>query len=174
MAHEPDLHIRQDVPYMEAARGALSSKFCFVPRGKSAWSSRFFRVLFADCVPVLLNDFYEPPFGEIFDPSSFVVRWPMQRVGHELLETLRKVTPEAYEKILKDWMEAWPGAQPAMLVCVDTFRDGPRANRHSEGQAGWSLPSLEDSKCIYWGDETSSHSPEGFPLAKPWEGFPCT
>ena len=26
----------------------------------------------------------EPPFGEIFDPSSFVVRWPMQRVGMEL------------------------------------------------------------------------------------------
>ena len=29
---------------MEALLGALKSKFCFVPRGKSAWSSRFFQV----------------------------------------------------------------------------------------------------------------------------------
>lgn len=42
---------------------------------------RYFRVLFADCIPVLLNDFYEPPFGEIFDSSGFVIRWPMQDVG---------------------------------------------------------------------------------------------
>jgi len=101
MANEPDLHIRQDVPYMEAARGALSSRFCFVPRGKSAWSSRYFRVLFADCIPVLLNDFYEPPFGEVFDSSPFVVRWPMQRVGSELLETLRALPQEAYEGMLQ-------------------------------------------------------------------------
>lgn len=97
MANEPDLHIRQDVPYMEAARGALSSKFCFVPRGKSAWSSRYFRVLFADCLPVLLNDFYEPPYGEIFDSSGFVVRWPMQHVGPKLLEVLRAIPQKAYE-----------------------------------------------------------------------------
>ncbi|CAE8644132.1 unnamed protein product, partial [Polarella glacialis] len=58
MAKEPDLHIRQDVPYIEAATGSMTSRFCFVPRGKSAWSSRFFRVLFAGCVPVLLNDYY--------------------------------------------------------------------------------------------------------------------
>ena len=65
-----------------------------------AWF-RFFRVLFSDCVPVLLNDFYaessglllvpglpcdpasqeEPPFGEIFDASAFTVRWPMRHVG---------------------------------------------------------------------------------------------
>merc|ERR1711862_669029 len=32
------MHIRQDVPYVEAMKGALSSRFCFVPRGKSAWS----------------------------------------------------------------------------------------------------------------------------------------
>eukprot|EP00435_Cladocopium_sp_Y103_P018799 s1722_g4.t1 len=97
MANEPDLHIRQDVPYMEAARGALSSKFCFVPRGKSAWSSRYFRVLFADCIPVLLNDFYEPPYGEIFDSSGFVVRWPMQHVGPKLLEVLRAIPQKVYE-----------------------------------------------------------------------------
>ncbi|CAE7932439.1 unnamed protein product [Symbiodinium necroappetens] len=101
MANEPDLHIRQDVPYREATEGALSSRFCFVPRGKSAWSSRFFRVLFSDCVPVLLNDFYEPPYGEIFDSSGFTVRWPMQQVGPELLQALRMVSIESLEKMLE-------------------------------------------------------------------------
>ncbi|CAE7289280.1 unnamed protein product [Symbiodinium microadriaticum] len=101
MANEPDLHIRQDVPYREATEGALSSRFCFVPRGKSAWSSRFFRVLFSDCVPVLLNDFYEPPYGEIFDSSGFTVRWPMRQVGPELLQALRMVSIESLEKMLE-------------------------------------------------------------------------
>ncbi|CAE7201850.1 unnamed protein product [Symbiodinium natans] len=101
LAHEHDLHIRQDVPYREATQGALSSRFCFVPRGKSAWSSRFFRVLFSDCLPVLLNDFYEPPYGEIFDASGFTVRWPMQQVGQELLDTLRAVPVQALETMLE-------------------------------------------------------------------------
>jgi hypothetical protein len=60
----PDLmHIRQeDASHQVAMQGSVTSKFCFVPRGKSAWSSRLFRVLFAKCVPVILNDDYEIPF----------------------------------------------------------------------------------------------------------------
>lgn len=100
MAGEADLHIRQDVPYQEAAVGALSSRFCFVPRGKSAWSSRFFRVLFAGCIPVLLNDFYEPPFGELFDTSGLAVRWPMKSVDGRMLEALRAVSMEGLARIL--------------------------------------------------------------------------
>ncbi len=59
-------HAEQDVPYQEALIGAVSSRFCFVPRGKSAWSSRLFRILFGKCVPVILNDDYELPFISLF------------------------------------------------------------------------------------------------------------
>lgn len=100
MSKEPDLHIRQDVPYAEAALGALNSRFCLVPRGKSAWSSRFFRVIFAGCVPVLLNDFYEPPFDALFDVSGFVARWPMKEVDSRFLDVLRAVPVEALEKMV--------------------------------------------------------------------------
>eukprot|EP00933_Yihiella_yeosuensis_P059733 TRINITY_DN6134_c4_g1_i1.p1 TRINITY_DN6134_c4_g1~~TRINITY_DN6134_c4_g1_i1.p1 ORF type:complete len:524 (-),score=76.10 TRINITY_DN6134_c4_g1_i1:127-1698(-) len=102
MKDEPDLHIRQDVPYAEATHGSLNSLFCFVPRGKSAWSSRFFRVLFSGCVPVVLNDYYEPPFGEIFDSSGFLVRWPMRKVGQDMLGVLRSMSIEGISRMLKD------------------------------------------------------------------------
>ena len=38
------------------------SRFCLVPRGRAAWSVRFFETLWAGCVPVLLSDHYEVPY----------------------------------------------------------------------------------------------------------------
>jgi len=94
-----ELFIKQDVPYMEAFRGSISSRFCLVPRGKSAWSSRFFRVLFAGCVPVLLNDEYEPPFEAFLDIPHWLVKWPMRRVDDGLLEYLRSVPLSTLESM---------------------------------------------------------------------------
>lgn len=69
----PDMHIRQDVPYTEALRGSVSSRFCFVPRGKSAWSSRLFRTMFGKCVPVILNDDYEMPFSSLLPAEDWCI-----------------------------------------------------------------------------------------------------
>lgn len=44
---EADMHVDVDVPYIESFVGLSNSVFCFVPRGKSAWSSRFFQTFFA-------------------------------------------------------------------------------------------------------------------------------
>merc|ERR1712124_169376 len=77
---ERDMHVDVDVPYMESFLGLTNAVFCFVPRGKSAWSSRFFQMFFAGCIPVLLNDLYEPPFGELLKIPSFVIKWPMAQV----------------------------------------------------------------------------------------------
>merc|ERR1711907_862196 len=56
---EADMHVDVDVPYIESFMGLTQSVFCFVPRGKSAWSSRFFQTFFAGCIPIILNDLYE-------------------------------------------------------------------------------------------------------------------
>lgn len=56
------------------------SKFCFIPRGKSAWSLRLYEAFFADCIPVLLSDFWELPFEEFIDYSEIIIRWPMNKV----------------------------------------------------------------------------------------------
>eukprot|EP00929_Paragymnodinium_shiwhaense_P033992 TRINITY_DN18551_c0_g1_i4.p1 TRINITY_DN18551_c0_g1~~TRINITY_DN18551_c0_g1_i4.p1 ORF type:complete len:570 (+),score=73.56 TRINITY_DN18551_c0_g1_i4:298-2007(+) len=96
-----ELFIKQDVPYIEALKGSTSSRFCLVPRGKSAWSSRFFRALFAGCVLVLLNDDYEPPFEAFLDVPQWLIKWPMRRVDDGLLEYLRSVPSKTLEGMLK-------------------------------------------------------------------------
>merc|ERR1712194_723481 len=115
MKDEPDMHVDVDVPYVESFMGLTGSIFCFVPRGKSAWSSRFFQTFFAGCIPVILNDRYEPPFGELLDVPSFAIKWPMAQVG-ELVTYLRRLQEEqpAIVQALRDagqalrcWY-AWP------------------------------------------------------------------
>eukprot|EP00419_Tripos_fusus_P071925 CAMPEP_0172895668 /NCGR_PEP_ID=MMETSP1075-20121228/153622_1 /TAXON_ID=2916 /ORGANISM="Ceratium fusus, Strain PA161109" /LENGTH=189 /DNA_ID=CAMNT_0013750929 /DNA_START=65 /DNA_END=634 /DNA_ORIENTATION=+ len=90
---EPDMHVDVDVPYLESFLGLTSSVFCFVPRGKSAWSSRFFQTFFAGCIPVLLNDRYEAPFGEFLDLPSSTIKWPATEVP-ELVSHLRQMHTE--------------------------------------------------------------------------------
>jgi len=97
-----ELFVKQDVPYIEALQGSTSSRFCLVPRGKSAWSSRFFRVLFAGCLPVLLNDEYEPPFETLLDIPQWLIKWPMRKVDDGLLDYLRSVPLSAQEAMLQN------------------------------------------------------------------------
>lgn len=109
------LHVDVDVPYVESFMGLTSSLFCFVPRGKSAWSSRFFQTFFAGCIPVLLNDRYEPPFGEIVDLPKAVIKWPMTEVD-ALVDYLKQLVVENSDRMvelreagreLRCWY-AWP------------------------------------------------------------------
>merc|ERR1719282_1077757 len=84
-SNREDMHVTVDVPYSESFLGLVSSVFCFVPRGKSAWSSRFFQTFFASCIPIILNDEYEPPFGEFMHMPSFMIKWPMTQARPSML-----------------------------------------------------------------------------------------
>ncbi|CAJ1362126.1 unnamed protein product, partial [Effrenium voratum] len=97
---EESMHVDVDVPYLESFLGLTSSLFCFVPRGKSAWSSRFFQTFFAGCIPVLLNDRYEVPFGELVDVPKAVIKWPMTEVP-ALVEYLKHMAMEDAERMLE-------------------------------------------------------------------------
>lgn len=91
-------------PEMHAVMG--SSKFCFVPKGKSAWSLRFFEALFANCIPVVLSDFWELPFESLMDLPAFVIKWPMESVGDTLMEYLESIpdsTLQEYMDLSKVW-----------------------------------------------------------------------
>lgn len=74
------------------------ARFCFVPRGRAAWSVRFFEALWAGCVPVLLSDHFEPPFEALFDITKFVIKWPMSRIDASLPEFLERVPMAAVER----------------------------------------------------------------------------
>lgn len=91
-------------PEMHAVMG--SAKFCFVPKGKSAWSLRFFEALFANCVPVILSDFWELPFESFMDLPSFVIKWPMDLVGDTLMEYLKSL-PDSTVQEYMDASKAW-------------------------------------------------------------------
>ncbi|CEM14625.1 unnamed protein product [Vitrella brassicaformis CCMP3155] len=78
-------------PVAEHYRAMGDSRFCFVPRGKSGWSLRFFEALFAGCVPVLLSDKWELPFEELFDVTKFVIKWPAKRINTHLWSYLSQL-----------------------------------------------------------------------------------
>jgi len=73
------------------------ARFCLVPRGRAAWSVRFFETLWAGCVPVLLSDHYEAPFDALFDTSEFVIKWPVDRIDDSLYEYLSNLPDHTVE-----------------------------------------------------------------------------
>ncbi|CAE8616053.1 unnamed protein product [Polarella glacialis] len=75
-----------------------NSRFCLVPRGRAAWSVRFFEALWAGCVPVLLSDYYEPPFDALFDITEFVIKWPVAKIDSSLVEFLSTMPLEVVER----------------------------------------------------------------------------
>merc|ERR1712008_376320 len=78
-----------------------NARFCFVPKGKSAWSLRFYEALFANCVPILLSDHLELPFEDFIDVSSFVIKWPMENVGDKLIEFLAQLPDSVVESYME-------------------------------------------------------------------------
>merc|ERR1712107_365735 len=75
-----------------------ASRFCLVPRGRAAWSVRFFETLWAGCIPVLLSDHYEPPFEQLFNVLEFVVKWPTSRIDTSLVQFLEAVPLAVLER----------------------------------------------------------------------------
>merc|ERR1711907_290330 len=86
------------IPDMHGVMG--NARFCFVPKGKSAWSLRYYEALFAGCVPVVLSDYWELPFEAFLDVPSFTIKWPMTDVGDRLLETLQNQPDEVVERYM--------------------------------------------------------------------------
>ncbi|CAD7924264.1 unnamed protein product [Amoebophrya sp. A120] len=78
------------------------SKFCFVPRGKSAWSLRLYEALFADCIPVLLSDFWELPFEDFIDYSKMLIKWPANIVTPELVDYLRSIPTTVLDRMVEE------------------------------------------------------------------------
>jgi len=77
------------------------SRFCFVPRGKSGWSLRFFEVIFAGCIPVMISDKWELPFEDFLDVTRFVIKWPSTQIGPQLLSYLRSLP----DSVVQNYMD---------------------------------------------------------------------
>eukprot|EP00439_Symbiodinium_sp_Y106_P035665 s7776_g4.t1 len=79
-----------------------NSVFCLVPRGRAAWSVRFFEALWAGCVPVLLSDHYQPSFDQLFDVTRFVIKWPVSKIDDSLVSYLHSLPLEVAERYAEE------------------------------------------------------------------------
>jgi len=84
----------------EVHRVMGESTFCLIPRGKSAWSLRFFEALFAMCIPVLLSDLWELPLEDLLDVAKFVIKWPMNAID-QLVPYLRTLSKDVVGCVMR-------------------------------------------------------------------------
>ncbi|CAE7896464.1 unnamed protein product [Symbiodinium sp. KB8] len=100
------------------------SRFCFVPRGKSGWSLRFFEVLFAGCIPVMISDKWELPFEDFLDVTRFVIKWPSTQIGPQLLSYLRSLPDSVVQNYMDEaaalcyWQNGYGAGSLAALVLL--------------------------------------------------------
>merc|ERR1711972_7744 len=111
------------MPEMHAVMG--NARFCLVPKGKSAWSLRFYEALFANCVPVVLSDYWELPFEDFLDIPSFVIKWPMDEVSDRLLDFLNDQTLQVVDDYMRigRQLRCWY-VYPPLIHEVDTDPEG--------------------------------------------------
>ncbi|GAA6016582.1 hypothetical protein JCM10207_002849 [Rhodosporidiobolus poonsookiae] len=68
-----------------------ASKFCLLPRGIPAWTTRTFEAIFAGCIPAFIVDRNLFPFQDILDYSRFSVTIP-ENEAHRVEEILAAYT----------------------------------------------------------------------------------
>lgn len=125
---EGKIFVAQNLSFHDMHATMGKARFCLVPKGKSAWSLRFYEALFAGCVPVVLSDNWELPFEDFLDLPSFVIKWPMSQTGDEMLETLRQQPDEVVERYMENGrrLRCWY-VYPTVLHEVHLSRDGKDA-----------------------------------------------
>ncbi|GAA6027035.1 hypothetical protein JCM8097_006057 [Rhodosporidiobolus ruineniae] len=69
-----------------------ASKFCLLPRGIPAWTTRTFEAIYAGCIPAFIVDRNLFPFQDILDYSRFSVTIP-ENEAHRVEEILAAYSP---------------------------------------------------------------------------------
>ncbi|GAA5884240.1 hypothetical protein JCM16303_002422 [Sporobolomyces ruberrimus] len=75
-----------------------SAKFCLLPRGIPAWTTRTFEAIYAGCIPAFIVDRNLFPFQDILDYSRFSITIP-ENEAHRVEEILSVYTPEQLDDL---------------------------------------------------------------------------
>jgi len=58
-----------------------AATFCLAPRGRAAWSPRLDEAILAGCIPVIIAEYYDPPYAGLLDYSTFSVSLREDQAG---------------------------------------------------------------------------------------------
>ena len=86
--------VKSYAPLSTVASVMGDSSFCLIPRGRSAFTTRFFDALWAGCIPVILSDHMVLPFESEMDPGSYSVKWPTRAMDETLISYLQSISPD--------------------------------------------------------------------------------
>ena len=81
--------VKDFVSLEEVAQVMGKSKFCLIPRGRSAWTTRFYDAWSAGCVPVVISDYWVLPFNL---SSTSLIHWPAEALDESLTVYLESIT----------------------------------------------------------------------------------
>ncbi|CAA0829344.1 Probable glycosyltransferase [Striga hermonthica] len=102
---DPDMHVYEYLPKnIDYYESLLRSKFCLCPSGYEVASPRIVESIYAECVPVLLSDYYVLPFSDVLRWDSFSIKVNVSDIPR-LKEILLAVTEDEYLR-LKEGLRA--------------------------------------------------------------------
>jgi len=82
----------------------LSSKFCLCPSGFEVASPRIVESIYAECVPVILSNYYVLPFSDVLQWEAFSVQLDVSDIPR--LKEILSAIPESKYKKLKQGVRA--------------------------------------------------------------------
>jgi hypothetical protein len=82
----------------------LNSKFCLCPSGHEVASPRIVESIYAECVPVILSDYYVLPFSDVLRWEAFSVQVDVSDIPR--LKEVLSAIPESKYRNLKQGVRA--------------------------------------------------------------------
>jgi glycosyltransferase involved in cell wall biosynthesis len=82
----------------------LNSKFCLCPSGHEVASPRIVESIYAECVPVILSDYYVLPFSDVLRWEAFSVQVDVSDISR--LKEVLSAIPETKYRNLKQGVRA--------------------------------------------------------------------
>jgi glycosyltransferase involved in cell wall biosynthesis len=82
----------------------LNSKFCLCPSGHEVASPRIVESIYAECVPVILSDYYVLPFSDVLRWEAFSVQVDVSDISR--LKEVLSAIPESKYRNLKQGVRA--------------------------------------------------------------------